>query len=217
MKSYALAGALAFGMAASAQAATITIDTFADLQGPVTANAGGSNTSTVATANALGGSRTITVTNTGGPLSTVGVSVAGSYAFSNDALTQGTSTLTYNLGGFDLTDGGLNDTFVAEVTAIDLGMKVTLEIDGESNDILVGGTGDLTYSFAAFTTVDFTNVSTISLTFDSNGVDGVDAVIDLLGARDDEPNPAPVPLPAGGLLLMTGLAGLGYARRRKAA
>lgn len=216
-----VAAATLCAMSGAASAATIAIDTFGDSQGPVQAQNGGTVADSATTGFALGGSRLITVENAAGTGLTQGEvnpGFGGVFAFSNDALTSGSATLDYALGGVDLTDGGTNDTIVASVLQIDLGMLVGMTIDGVSQGVTVGNTGNLNFAFTDFAGVDFTNVNDIQLSFDANGLPAVDATIDFLGAEDLIANPVTsmptVPLPAGGLLIVTALAGLGALRRK---
>ncbi|MEM1372852.1 MAG: VPLPA-CTERM sorting domain-containing protein [Pseudomonadota bacterium] len=202
-------------LAGAGHTATITIDTFNDSQGPVQASGGSTTVDISTTAQAIGGTRTLSVTNAGGIGLTQGeviMAAGGIFAFSNDALSTGSSTLSYSLGGFDLSDGGTNDTLLANVLGIDLGMIVSATVDGVTSSQTVASTGNLEFAFTDFSGVDFTNVGTFSLTFDANGLNAVDATIDLIGAVGMDPSP--IPLPAGGVLLLTALAGVGALRRR---
>ena len=66
-----------------------------------------------------------------------------------------------------------------------------------------------------------TSVGVKSIRFAAGGAaDNIDSDFALAAidyATDADGNPAPIPLPAGGLLLLGALGGLGLARRRKKA
>ncbi|WP_425041438.1 VPLPA-CTERM sorting domain-containing protein [Primorskyibacter sp. S187A] len=212
LSSVAAAAVVTFG--AAAQAATVQIDSFNDNQAPVVAAGGATVSDTVATTNAIGGSRTIEVENVSGPFSTAGATssmMGGQFFFSNDAGTQGNAELQYTgLGGVDFTDSGSNSLFLMEVVAIDLGMEVGITVDGVTVSQIVMSQGNIAFNFADFGGADLTSVNDLIVSFDSNGIDSVDAIVDFIGAVN------PVPLPAGGLLLLTALGGIAVARRKSA-
>lgn len=219
MKTLVLAAVTSVALPVAAHAATVTIDSFGDDQGPVEATAGATVMDSQATASAIGGTRNISVTNFSGSASTEGQTGGGLFGFSNGFATQGSATLSYLAGSADLSDGGTNDTIVAEVLSIDLGMAISLLIDGVTQSLIVNNTGNIQFAFSDFAGVDFTSVDSISLTFDTNGVPAVDASIVLFGAQDlvanpVTPDPSPVPLPAAGWLLAGALAA-GFGLRRK--
>lgn len=72
--------------------------------------------------------------------------------------------------------------------------------------------GTLTFDFSSFGGVDFSNISSLALLFDAENARAVDIAFDNFGVNG---GPAPVPLPAAGLLLVGGLGALGAVKRRK--
>ena len=123
-------------------------------------------------------------------------------------------TVDYALGGVDLTDGGTNDTILIGINSIDLSALFTASVNGVSGSAGVSAQGNLNFLFSDFAGVDFSNVTSLSFTVDSNGVDDGDSSFTFIGIDDLQPNVSSVPLPAGALLLGTALFGLGFARRK---
>lgn len=200
-------------------AATVTIDSFLTTQIVAAPTGGGaSDTATVSASEAIGGVRTITAAGDGvitpGNNTTVFVN-AGTASVSNSDSVTGTGLFEWNAGGFDLTDGGTNDTFVLQIASVDLNVSFTLEVDGLSQTSAFNSTtGAVSFGFGAFG--DLTSANDISLFVE--GPASFDARFSFLGAEDLEPNmtPSAVPLPAGGFLLGSILFGGGIAARRKA-
>ncbi|MFK7754967.1 MAG: VPLPA-CTERM sorting domain-containing protein [Sedimentitalea sp.] len=221
MKTMALTAAMLLGFTGAVSAASISVDDFSTIQGPVTATGGATETDTqIAPGGALG-DRTITVTNDAGSFGGTTGFITGPainlFGVSNDFQTQGTVAVSYALGGYDLSDSGSNDTLIIGVESIDLAALFTIPIDGVSSSAGVSMLGTLNFSFADFVGVDFSDVSDLSFAVGSNGVNAVDSSFTFIGVDDLVPNVvAPIPLPAGGVLLLTGLLGLAYAKRRKA-
>lgn len=163
-----------------------------------------------------GGDRTVTAQGDGGAfpgLATVVTIGNGSASISNGSGVIGTGLFSWDLRGFDLTDRGLNDTFILGVNRVDLALSFSLTVDGRTvSSSSTSTTGNLTFGFASFG--QLTDVQSISLFV--SGPSDFDADFAFLGVDDLLPNVSPVPLPAGGLLLGSVLLGGAVAARRKA-
>ena len=139
---------------------------------------------------------------------------------------------TLTIAGQDLdlgNDAGLRETMSVSIDGVDLGIwlcgpstapapynlipgavgnnfcdfTLTLAIGGaELDNILADGSASILLAFGPFVNVYATSQAQITLSY-ADGVQG--------------PSPAPVPLPASGLLLAGAFAALSYARRRRAA
>ena len=206
----------------AASAATISIDDFSTTHGPQSAAPGTTSSSTQIAPGGAIGDRTLTATaeagSTGNTTGLITGPVVDLLGVSNDFLSQGSVTVSYDLGGLDISSSGTNDTIVIGTNSIDLsgGALFSVAIDGVVSSAGVLAAGILNYSFADFVGANFSSVNTLSFTVDSNGTDAVDASFTFIGIDDLEPNVSPVPLPAGGLLLGSLLLGGGFAARRKA-
>lgn len=216
-KSVAIVCTATFPMVASA--ATVTIDTFDTAQQALDPSGFGiQSTDTIAAAEALGGMRTITANGNGPTFPSLVTAVnvqGGAGSVSNGDQVTGTGLFEWAAGGFDLTDGGTNDTFVLQINSVDLNVGFELTVDGSSaSSAFNSNTGNVEFSFGAFG--DLTSANDIALLV--SGPEAFDASFSFFGAEDLIENPvvATVPLPAGGLLLGSVLLGAGYVARRKA-
>ncbi|MEI4488257.1 VPLPA-CTERM sorting domain-containing protein [Frigidibacter sp. MR17.14] len=207
--------------AGQAFAATVVLDSFTIAQQAVDVPyAGVTSTSTIAFGP---GQRTLTAENTGGPSPVAATeleSVDGTLSFSNKDRATGKATLTYtNLGDIDLGDnpyfyfdvGYFDATALFSVEATD-----TFGMTSTYSEQLTAGFNPYLY-FSQFTgDADFNSIATLSFMLDTGAVISVDGSLNEIsyGAT-----PAPVPLPAAGLLLLAGVGGLGGLRamRRKKA
>lgn len=165
----------------------------------------------------------------------------GVYAHSQDAGILGSSTLTYDLGGIDLT-ADTSNAFRLELINVDLNGLIGITVDGitsalSTTSIILDNGGALPsfadFLFTDFAGVDFTAVSSVALSIDGTNQAALDAVIDSLttvcssmpdsGGSGTDPDgnlcgtpPDVVPAPGVIALMGLGLVGLGAARRRKA-
>ena len=221
IRSTLLTAAAAVAIAGSANAASVTIDSFDttnfQVLGAPTLGTPAQNPATTsgATADAIGGIRTLTNerTDPAGTANAFGRQVStvisgGIAAVSLGASTEGTALISWDAGGADLVDG-TNDRITLDVISADLSVNFTLSIGGVSVTESVGssGPGTLAFNFSDFAGVDLTNVSTISLLV--SGQTSFDTEFDLIQAVGE------VPLPAAGLLAIAGLGALGATRARR--
>ena len=131
----------------------------------------------------------------------------------------------FNIGGegnadYDVSatgDFGLARSFDVDFISTDNPYQLSVGVeDGDGNasevtkSVSAADNGmQLRYVVSSFDdSVDFGNLSTLSLNFDSAGEAEVDTAIDTFSV-------SPIPVPAGGVLLVGGLAGLGAVRRLK--
>ncbi len=201
MKKKLLAAAITLGMGiGSAQA--LVIDSFDD---PATAEIG---------------SRDISITKTG-PLDAKAQVIAppGIFSHSADALTSATSVIDWGLNPSpqDLTEGLVDGAFVLDILSIDQGaMDLIISVNGTEVTLSGLGVGPQTVPFADFGGVDFTNVSSLSLTI--VGSESSDLTLDQFATTGNQPAPPPAPAPEPGILFLlgAGLLGMFGARRRSA-
>lgn len=171
---------------------------------------------TTASANALGGWRTLWATASG-PGATQAYVYYGAYNHGQSAGTPGTSTVLWDaagggLGGVDLTEGGVSDHFALEVRsrdAGDLSLAVTVtDTHGATAQVNhdAFSTGTLWTPFAEFAGVDLTRVERIALQVTAGAA--VDLSLDHFATASGIPDlaPAAVPLPPSVALLSAALA-----------
>ncbi len=212
--------------------ASVIIDNFNDATTQFVVDTGGGATSTVATANALGGFRTIDI-NDGGNFSTATV-MNGMYSHNGAAGAAATSTVTWDaagagLGGIDLlatdTLGFMNSTcfecFVLEIISIDQGdVNLTLDLEDiaagtASVTSLNAGLGIFEILFSNFNSVNLALINSISLTV--HGSAASDLQLNLLGytgaAQIIPPPTSAVPVAPTLWLLLLGLIGFSTFRK----
>ncbi len=181
-----------------------SIDDF-DGAGTLIVEADGSQNA--AYSNAIGGSRTVSISKTGALGASAGVVVPpGIFTHSADVLTSATSVITWDangagLGGIDINEGRAFSVFSFEVISIDQGnVDFTFTVEDTLGAIasatLSGiGIGLQSIAFSEFSGIDFTSVNSIALTI--VGGEASDLVLDNLKT---------VPTPATMILILIGLA-----------
>jgi hypothetical protein len=226
---------------AQAYAATLVIDSFGDQQRVQDTPTNNPNNSQVSAA-VLGGFRDLEVLNTNADGSAEGATelhvTGGNLKFSNVAGAQGEGYLTYDgdddatsvnttgLGGANLLIGANPYLFFAEPADVKFDntafFTVTAwDMDGgiATYEETLTATYDPRLFFSDFTTTagfDFGNLGALQFFISSTGLaDSVDGAITQIEVRADDV--APIPLPASGLLLLGGMGGLTFLRRRQKA
>jgi len=216
------------GMLGASSAHALLIDTFDDATDMVTSfsNPG---PSTSASGEAIGGFRTLEITDSNPPggegttLSANGIGTPGRLSHSQDAGFNGSSQVLWDgngagLGGADLTDGGDSDALLLDVLFIDQGMVdltfTVTDTSGNTSMLMLSnlGAGTSTFSFNAFTSnANFEQVD--SITLDIIAGNSSDLILDLVETNELEP--MEMHLPGTAALLGFGLMGIGFLRRRK--
>lgn len=235
LKFLGVVAALAMASGGAAMAATITVDEFDSFQKVEDFPDAYPNSSTLVDASVLGGSRKLDVTNTlpgTGDINSAGLtslaSQGGSLNFANGPSAKGVGSVTYG------STGDLGDLYAVSGSSMTANPYFLFNVGTFDNSAqaqffatVVTGSGTYTYTedliglgfdpklrFSEFGGADFSDVQTITFGISTDGaqydaaLDGTLNSIQLVGA---------VPLPAGGVLLIGGLAGLGALRRRKKA
>lgn len=225
LKLLGLAAATAFSLSSGAALAVTYIDDFSDDQLVTDAPAGALSNTDTATglSGVIGGSRTITATNT---TPTTGITdttlnvTGGELLYSNDAGAEGSATLYYDGNGAGLGDllagpsGGYFFFELSTTILFDSVVNVTVTAEdtfGNSATYveLVDPSFDPFLSFDEFAGVDFNSIASLTFTVDSTGLGGgADGALASIQYGS-------IPLPASGLLLVGGLAGIGAIRRRR--
>ena len=235
----AAASAAVLCTGAQAFAATLVIDDFSVDQRVQDTPAFEPNASEVG-GGMLGGFRDLSVTNTaadGSNLAATELNVTGgNLKFSNVAGARGEGTLTYDVGDGDPnnvdTDGlggvnlliGTDPYFIfasppsVPFDNVALFRATVWDVDGNTAtyEELLDADYDPQLSFSEFAGVDFSRIGALQFFISSTGTnDSVDGAVTQIEVRAGDI--APIPLPASGLLLLGGMGGLSFLRRRKKA
>ncbi|MCP3909167.1 MAG: PEP-CTERM sorting domain-containing protein [Oceanicoccus sp.] len=241
MKKQVLYGVIAGTLMLSAGSATaIVIDDFSgnaySASAPSTGDAAGISSS--------GFARTVDITTSAGDTTVKlnsGASL-GAYSHSQDAGVTGTSQVTFDLGGLDVTEGSTQNAFRLGLISVDSNGIIGINVDGaasslSTNSIIIANNYVLPsyadFLFSDFVgTVDFTNVNTFTISVDGSAQAALNTEISIVGtacsglsssggsgsgtdSTDCEPT-GNIPEPTTLVLMTLGLAGLGYRRRRLA-
>ena len=197
-------------LASGVQAASID-----DFNGAGTLIVEADGSQTAAYSNAIGGSRTDSITKSGPLGASAGVLVPpGVFAHSADVLTSAETTITWDangtgLGGVDINEGRVFSVFSFDVLSIDQGnvdltFVVKDTLGNMASAVLAGiGTGLQSVAFNEFAGIDFTTIDSIALMI--SGGEASDLVIDNLKT---------VPTPASMILVLIGLAAFSMNRKQ---
>lgn len=237
----AAASAAVLCTGAQAFAATLVIDDFSGEQRVQDTPGFEPNNSQVAGSGILGGYRDLSVTNTAADGSNRAATelnvTGGNLKFSNVAGARGEGTLTYDgdddpttvntsgLGGINLLIGTDPYFYFASPEGVGFDNVAAFraqvwDVDGNTAtyEELIDEDYDPRLAFSAFTggTVDFSRIGALQFFISSTDTnDSVDGAITQIEIRAGDV--APIPLPASSLLLLGGLGGLSFLRRRKKA
>lgn len=216
-------------------AQAVIVDSFETAQGPLSVAAPGSDSDAVSGAGILGTEREIMIQNidTNPPVGNGGlttVTADDSLAISDADTVASVVNLLYDgvgnsgLGGFDFTADG-STLFSIGINSLDLTLELTIEAASASGSSAltkqISGfipSGDpvvrFDFPFTEFAAVsgtgaDFTSIDSINFKFD-DVFEAYDLNVEFIESRVTG-----VPLPAGMLLMLSGLIGLGFAASRR--
>ena len=235
-KLFLLASTTVLMAGTGASAATLTLDPFDvafndDTTTEIVLNTGSTTTGPTTLDNGIIRTVDFTVNTNQSPNNAASARIritGGEFSLNNDNDVDSTVGLNYDVGGlFDQamassgSDGGMIDL---TVLFADTRRSLQLFVNGEqtdftTNDFGVGQGGDTPNSVLTSLSFDasaLNNGGDDEIRLQIDGLAGLDYRLDILGANFPDQN-VPVPAPAVLGLFGLGLAGLGFARRRKAA
>lgn len=235
----AAASAAVLCTGAQAFAATFVIDDFSGEQRVQDTPGFEPNASQVADDSILGGYRDLSVRNTAADGSNRAATemhvTGGNLKFSNVAGARGEGTLTYDgdddpntvnttgLAGVNLLIGTDPYFYFASPPSVPFDNVAAFraqvwDMDGNTAtyEELLDENYDPKLSFSEFAGIDFSRIGALQFFISSTGTnDSVDGAVTAIEVRAGDV--APIPLPASGLLLLGGMGGLSFLRRRKKA
>ena len=214
----------------SAQAAVVTVDEFTTDQSVITTGAASGG---VTGASSIGGTREVTITNdsvTPSLFDSTFNAQNSSASFDSGSGSDGTGVLStfrldydgaadgsfdnMGLGGIDVVDG-TNDVFEIAANFADGTSNIQIQVwDGASTAISsiieVSASGVFTIPFTAFGTIDFTNITALSV-FVESGTPAAD--LNLAYIRANNSADLTIPVPGASILFGTALASIAASRR----
>ena len=228
MKSLTKTALIAGAMGLSAASHAIVID---DFDGPtLTATQTGIGQTSNSDSGGIGTTRTLTaiIENDGNsPSDTVTASIDFGdndlleYSSGPNAAGAMAEVEYTGLGGFDLTNGGINDTLTLLVIQNNAPMDFTVELDDGTNTAsqtsalpAFSSNFNIDFALAGFTGVDVTSIERALFRFDQTTSFGTDVQIDTIETVRRSTDP--IPTPASLLLIVAGV-GLLVQKRRMAA
>ena len=215
--------ALAFAVAAPAEAATISFAVDNPLQNGALSFTNGSETVSVVGSRVPSSTATALIGSYAGTNGGLGVCTSGTFA-----LAPGGCSLFQGGGDSYLIDGGPNNNSPREAVYLDFGLD-TIDLtsitfnsvnDGDTFDIISDQVAQAAYTISAGASQQtFTFTTPITGSFFGIGALGRNDSFSILSMGYNIVNPGPVvptvPLPATGLLLIGALVGVGALRRRR--
>ena len=229
--------ALGAAFALAAPAAANHVDFISD--GPfdlTTSGAEVTQTTTGSSANILGGTRNVSLIRDGGFGGTISATLPNggtAIRVDNSSVAAGTLVLSYpNIGGSDFTT--MWDSIAVSIPVLEnsfpagdgeINLSVSVADSSTMATVFANGTGlapgriedpgTFYFMFDDFVGVDFTDVQSLSVTFDTAIIGTVFEIDGITRELVNAPPPAPVPGPAGFALFGLGALGIGLARRKR--
>jgi len=197
--------------------ASYVIDDFSNSTGVISAGALNSKTTSPLSGSVFSDSRFLEINKPRNIRGVISTFVDNERLVINTGAKTGADTKSsyYNASGFDFTANEVDKTsyhnaFVLSLLSIDQGgVDVTLTVDGVSSKQFVNAVSDVVFSHTLFD--NLADVNSIELFIHNNKA--VDATFDSLASFGGAPTT--VPLPGSLLFLTSGIAVLGFARRKE--